>query len=90
MSNQNRLLPYFTVSLTITPQSNGQISCQRVVQQNGQPEKSKFFYGQSHNHAIANALEHLAEQYRQAASDGIINLCLSPENLTMRIATAPQ
>jgi hypothetical protein len=70
MSNSDRPPTHLAVNLTLTSESSGQVLCQRIVQQDqDQPGDPQTFAGQSQNHAIAIALEHLAEQYRKAAED---------------------
>ena len=69
MSTPDRPSTHLTIALSITPDHHGQHQCRRVVEQEGQPEEPQLFYGQGQNHAIAVALEELAQQYRQAASE---------------------
>jgi hypothetical protein len=60
---------HLMISLTVLIQDNGHILCERVVEAEGQPGDAQPFYGQSQNHAIAVALEQLAEEYRKAAGE---------------------
>jgi hypothetical protein len=57
---------HLTIALGITPQENGHL-CQRDVEQVGKSMTTQAFHGQNQNHAIAIALEDLAQHYRQAA-----------------------
>jgi hypothetical protein len=69
MSALDRTSNPLTITLTVIPQENGQVVCQRIIQQDGQSGDVQPFYGQSQNHAIAVALEQLAEEYRKAAGE---------------------
>jgi hypothetical protein len=70
MSQADRPPTHLNINLTLTPESSGQTLCQRIIQQDeDQPGEPQTFAGQNPNHAIAVALEHLAEQYRKAASE---------------------
>jgi phosphoribosylformylglycinamidine (FGAM) synthase PurS component len=58
-----------TISITVLPQDNGQYVCQ-ISSSLGEPSSDgTHFYGQTKEHAIANALEQLADDYRQLAED---------------------
>lgn len=54
-----------TISLAVFPQENGHYLCQISSSLSDRPEEQ--FYGQTKEHAIAIALEHLATRYRQQA-----------------------
>jgi hypothetical protein len=70
MSQTDRPPTHLTIHLSLTSEANGQTLCQRMIQHGeDQPEAPQTFAGQSQNHAIAIALEHLAEQYRKAAEE---------------------
>jgi hypothetical protein len=65
-----------TISLEVFPQENGQYVCE-ISQSLSVGEASPLanrsdnfkFYGQTKEHAIAIALEHLADEYRQKVED---------------------
>jgi hypothetical protein len=69
MNATDRPIDPLTITLTVIPQENGQVVCQRLIQPEGQVGDVQSFYGQSQNHAIAVALEQLAEEYRKAANE---------------------
>ncbi len=55
-----------TVSLTVLPQENGRYLCQIVSSLSDPASPSQVFYGQTQEHALAIAFEHLADQFREA------------------------
>ncbi|WP_448573888.1 hypothetical protein [Trichothermofontia sp.] len=66
-SDLDRSPTQMAIALSIAPQGDGSVGCERQIALNGQPAVTQVFYGQTANHAIAIALEALAEQYRKAA-----------------------
>ncbi len=67
-----------TISITVLPQDNGQYVCQISSSLGDRSSDYTHFYGQTKEHAIcasqqrfaiANALEKLADDYRQLAED---------------------
>jgi phosphoribosylformylglycinamidine (FGAM) synthase PurS component len=61
-----------TISITVLPQDNGQYVCQISSSLGDRGDRSSdctHFYGQTKEHAIANALEQLADDYRKFAED---------------------
>ena len=67
-----------TISITVLPQDNGQYVCQISSSLGDRSSDCTHFYGQTKEHAIcasqqrfaiANALEQLADDYRQQAED---------------------
>ncbi|NJK75412.1 MAG: hypothetical protein HC942_16990 [Microcoleus sp. SU_5_6] len=56
-----------TISLAVIPQENGQYICQISSSLSDRPDEQSNFYGQTKEHAIAIALEHLASRYRKQA-----------------------
>jgi hypothetical protein len=58
-----------TIAIEVLPQSNGQYLCQMSSSLSDRPDDSTNFYGQTKEHAIAIALEHLADEYRQKAEE---------------------
>jgi 3-hydroxy-3-methylglutaryl CoA synthase len=58
-----------TISITVLPQDNGQYVCQISSFLGARSNDCTRFYGQTKEHAIANALEQLADDYRQQAED---------------------
>ena len=58
-----------TIAIDVCAQSNGQYLCQISSSLSDRPDDSMNFYGQTKEHAIAIALEHLASRYRQQAED---------------------
>jgi hypothetical protein len=56
-----------TIAIEVCAQSNGQYLCQMSSSLNDRPNDSMNFYGQTKEHAIAIALEHLAGEYREKA-----------------------
>jgi hypothetical protein len=58
-----------TIAITVLPQANGQYSCQ-MSPALGESEREEIqCYGQTQEHAIANALEQLADSYRQKVEE---------------------
>ncbi len=55
-----------TVLFTVLPQENGRYLCQISPSFSDQARPSQVFYGQTKEHAVAIALEHLADQFREA------------------------
>ncbi len=51
------------------PQDNGQYVCQISSSLGNRSSDCTHFYGQTKEHAIANALEQLADDYRQIAEE---------------------
>ncbi|MEG3862748.1 hypothetical protein [Microcoleus sp. herbarium12] len=58
-----------TIALDVCTQSNGQYLCQISSSLSDRPDDSMNFYGQTKEHAIAIALEHLADEYREKAEE---------------------
>jgi len=56
-----------TISLTVLPQPNGQYICEMSTDLSECPTSGSRYYGQTKEHTIAIALEHLAARYRQIA-----------------------
>jgi hypothetical protein len=56
-----------TIAIDVFPESNGQYLCQISSSLNDRPDDTMNFYGQTKEHAIAIALEHLATRYREQA-----------------------
>ncbi|MCA1991420.1 MAG: hypothetical protein LDL41_05145 [Coleofasciculus sp. S288] len=57
------------ISITVHPQDNGQYVCQISSSLDDRFKDNIHFYGQTKEHAIANALEQLADNYRQIAEE---------------------
>lgn len=57
-----------SIAITVLPQANGQYLCQMSPTLSDQSRSSEFS-GQTPEHAIAIALEHLAEEYRSLAEN---------------------
>jgi hypothetical protein len=66
-SNTDRIAG--TISITVLPQANGQYICQMAPTLNGSEREEIQCYGQTQEHAIANALEQLADSYRQKVEE---------------------
>ncbi len=66
MTNQDAIT--LTISLTVLPQENGRYLCQISPTLTAQNRTGETFSGQTPEHALAVALEHLADEYRTAAS----------------------
>lgn len=58
-----------TISIAVLPQDNGQYVCQISSSLDDGSRDCTRFHGQTKEHAIANALEKLADDYRQRAED---------------------
>ena len=58
-----------SIAITVLPQANGQYLCQMTPSLSDQSRNSSEFFGQTPEHAIAIALEHLAEEYRSLAEN---------------------
>ena len=58
-----------TIAITVSPQANGQYLCQLSPTLSDQSLSSSDFFGQTPEHAIAIALEHLADEYRSLAEN---------------------
>jgi len=58
-----------TISITVLPQDNGQYVCEILSSLSASASDNIRFYGQTKEHAIANALEKLADDYRSSAED---------------------
>ncbi|MEG4817784.1 hypothetical protein [Microcoleus sp. K5-D4] len=58
-----------TIAIDVSAQSNGQYVCQISSSLSDRPDDTMNFYGQTKEHAIAIALEHLAEEYREKAEE---------------------
>jgi predicted component of type VI protein secretion system len=58
-----------TISITVLPQSPGQYLCQLSPSLSDQPRDKIQSHGQTKEHAIAIALEQLADAYRQMAEE---------------------
>jgi len=58
-----------TIAIDVCAQSNGQYLCEISSSLSDRPDHSTNFYGQTKEHAIAIALEHLANEYRQKAEE---------------------
>ncbi|NEP59889.1 MAG: hypothetical protein F6K31_23275 [Symploca sp. SIO2G7] len=56
-----------TISIHIKPQDNGQYACQLSLSLGESSRENILCYGQTQEHAIAIALEQLADNYRQIA-----------------------
>jgi phosphoribosylformylglycinamidine (FGAM) synthase PurS component len=65
--NPNRVTG--TLSITVLPQENGQYVCQLSSSLSDRNREEIQCYGQTQEHAIAIALEQLAETYRQLAEE---------------------
>ena len=58
-----------TLSINVLPQPNGQYLCQLSPNLSDEPKTDIQCYGQTKEHAIAIALEKLAESYQQLAEE---------------------
>ncbi|HEY9799820.1 MAG TPA: hypothetical protein V6D25_05625 [Leptolyngbyaceae cyanobacterium] len=56
-----------TITIALQPQNNGQYICQLSSSLSDSPRENIQSYGQTKEHAIAIALEQLAQEYRQIA-----------------------
>ncbi|MGM3307216.1 hypothetical protein ACSQ6I_14800 [Anabaena sp. WFMT] len=57
------------ITITLQPQSNGQYICQLSPSLSDSPRENIQCYGQTKEHAIAIALEQLADEYRRIAEE---------------------
>lgn len=58
-----------TITIAVLPQDNGQYVCQLSPPLNAQSREDIQCYGQTQEHAIAIALEQLADEYRRMAEE---------------------
>ncbi len=58
-----------TISITVLPQDNGQYVCQMSSSLSDRSRDDTRCYGQTKEHAIAMALEQLADEYRSYAEE---------------------
>ncbi|QLE58955.1 hypothetical protein [Nostoc sp. TCL26-01] len=58
-----------TITIALLPQDNGQYICQLSSSLSDSPKENIQSYGQTKEHAIAIALEQLADEYRQIAEE---------------------
>ena len=58
-----------TISITLLPQANGHYLCQLASSPSGSSTPDIQCYGQTQEHAMAIALEQLADQYRQIVEE---------------------
>ncbi len=58
-----------TISITVLPQDNGQYVCEIASSLSDRSNNCTRFYGQTKEHAIAIALESLADEYRQKVEE---------------------
>lgn len=58
-----------TIAITVQPQNNGQYACHLLPSLSNHSPESIQCYGQTPEHAIAIALEKLADDYRQMAEE---------------------
>ncbi|MDX2241449.1 MAG: hypothetical protein NW224_12260 [Leptolyngbyaceae cyanobacterium bins.302] len=58
-----------TLSIAVSPQANGQYVCQMAPSLSDRSVENIQCYGQTPEHAIAIALEQLADAYRQTAEE---------------------
>lgn len=58
-----------TIAITVFSQDNGQYVCQMLPSLSDRPRDEIRCYGQTKEHAIAIALEQLADEYRQIAEE---------------------
>ncbi|MCW6048780.1 hypothetical protein K4039_01465 [Lyngbya sp. CCAP 1446/10] len=58
-----------TISIAVFPQENEQYICQISSSLSDRPDEQSNFYGQTKEHALAIALEHLADEYREKAEE---------------------
>ena len=67
MTNSNLDRITGTIAISVLPQTNGQYLCQITPTLSDRSHSSSEFFGQTPEHAIAIALEHLADEYRSLA-----------------------
>lgn len=58
-----------TISITVSPQDNGQYVCQMSSSLSNRSRDDTRCYGQTKKHAIAIALEQLADEYRSCIDE---------------------
>ncbi|NER24528.1 MAG: hypothetical protein F6J86_42895 [Symploca sp. SIO1B1] len=58
-----------TISINVQPQDNGKFVCQLSPSLRDSPRENRLCYGQTKEHAIAIALEQLADSYRRIADE---------------------
>ncbi|MBD2459021.1 hypothetical protein H6G80_33850 [Nostoc sp. FACHB-87] len=58
-----------TITIAVQPQDNGQYICQLSSSLSDSPRENIQCYGQTKEHAIAIALEQLADEYRKIAEE---------------------
>ncbi|ABA22849.1 hypothetical protein Ava_3241 [Trichormus variabilis ATCC 29413] len=58
-----------TITIAVQPQDNGQYICQLSSSLSDSPRENIQCYGQTKEHAIAIALEQLADDYRKIAEE---------------------
>ncbi|GBE90956.1 hypothetical protein [Nostoc cycadae] len=58
-----------TIAIALQPQDNGQYICQLSSSLSDSPRENIQCYGQTKEHAIAIALEQLADEYRRIAEE---------------------
>ncbi|MHC5763317.1 hypothetical protein [Nostoc sp.] len=58
-----------TITIAVQPQDNGQYICQLSSSLSDSPRENIQCYGQTKEHAIAIALEQLADDYRRIAEE---------------------
>jgi hypothetical protein len=58
-----------TITIAVFPQANGQYICQMSPALGDAESQEIQCYGQTQEHAIANALEQLADSYRQTVEE---------------------
>lgn len=58
-----------TITIAVQPQDNGQYICQLSSSVSDSPRENIQCYGQTKEHAIAIALEQLANEYRRIAEE---------------------
>jgi hypothetical protein len=69
MTNANPDRITGTITIAVLPQENGQYLCQLSPSLSDQSRNIIQCYGQTKEHAIAIALEQLADEYRQMAEE---------------------
>ena len=57
------------IAIDVCAQSNDRYLCQISSSLSDRPDDTMNFYGQTKEHAIAIALEHLADEYREKAEE---------------------
>ena len=69
MTNLNSDAVTGTITLTVVPQGNGQYVCQLSSSLTDRPNEDLHCHGQTPEHAIAIALEKLADKYRHQVEE---------------------